>query len=73
MEKKKKLISGLILAQIWAPKYFSKNLAPSVTRYHGQLSSCAILEKRNDPILRKLNDRWRDGALDRLTDRRVIS
>ena len=40
------------LAQIWATKFFFKNLAPSVTRYHGKLSSCTILEKKlNDPIL----------------------
>ena len=33
-----------------------KILAASVTRYHGQLSSCTISEKANDPILRKLTD-----------------
>ena len=33
-----------------------KNLAPSVTRYHGHLSSCTISEKTNYPILRKLSD-----------------
>ena len=37
------------------------NLAFSVTRYHGQLSSCTISEKTYDPILRKLNDGWTDG------------
>ena len=36
--------------------FFLKNLAPSVTRYHCQLSSCTILEKNNDPILRKRSD-----------------
>ena len=35
-------------------KFFLKNLASSVTRYHGQLSFCTIPEKTNDPILRKL-------------------
>ena len=35
--------------------FFPKNLAPSVTRYHGQLSSCTITEKTNDPILKKLS------------------
>ena len=39
-----------------------KNLAPSVTRYHGQLSPCT--EKTYDPILRKLSD----GRADRQTD-----
>ena len=41
--------------------FFFKNLAPSVTRYHGQLSSCTILEKKlNDPILR-VTDGQTDG------------
>ena len=35
---------------------FFKNLGSPVTRYHGKLSSCAISEKTNDPILRKLRD-----------------
>ena len=44
-------------AQIWATKFFFlKNLAYSITRYQGQLSSCTISEKTNDPILRKLCD-----------------
>ena len=29
--------------------FFFSNLASSVTRYHGQPSSCTILEKTNDP------------------------
>ena len=36
--------------------FFFKNLVSSVNRYHGQLSSCTISEKTNDPILRKLSD-----------------
>ena len=47
------------LAQIWPANFFFfffKNLASSVTRYHGKLSSCTITEKNNDPILRKLSD-----------------
>ena len=62
------------LAQIWATKiffqiffFFYKNLNPSVTRYHGQLSSCTISEKTNNPILRKLSDgqtdEWVDGQV----------
>ena len=35
---------------------FFKNLASSVTRYHGQLLSGTISEKPNDKILRKLSD-----------------
>ena len=41
--------------------FFFKNLALSVTRYHHQLSSCTILEKTSDTILRKLNEKWTDG------------
>ena len=45
----KNLILGLMQVH-WA-----KTL--SVTRYHGQLSSCKISEKTNDPI-------WMDGRTD---------
>ena len=44
------------LAQIWAATVFFLNLASSVTKYHGQLSPCTILEKSNDPILGKYSD-----------------
>ena len=44
--------------------FFFKNLASAVTRYHGQLSSCTIKEKTNDPILRKVSD----GRIDRQVD-----
>ena len=41
--------------------FFSfKNLASPVTIYHGQLSSCTISEKTNDPTLRKLSNRQTD-------------
>ena len=43
-------------------QFFFFNAALSVTRYHGQPSSCTISEKINDPILRKLNDEWMDRA-----------
>ena len=52
------------LAQTRAINFFFKNLAPSVTRYHGQLSSCTISEKTNDLILRKLSDGRTDGQTD---------
>ena len=49
--------------------FLKKNLTSSVTRYHGQLSSCKILEKTNDSILRKFSDRWMDQQqTDRLRD-----
>ena len=57
----KKLVLGLILAHLVPPKNFFKNLAPSVTRYHVQLSSCTTSEKTNDPVLRKLRDRQTEG------------
>ena len=60
-------------AQIWAAIFFFKNLVLSVTRYHGQLSSCTISEKTNDPILTKFSDgpteRPTDRQMDRQTDR----
>ena len=37
-----------------------KNLASSLTRYHGQLSSWKMSEKTNDSILRKFSDRQTD-------------
>ena len=56
-------------ARIWAANFFFfKNLALSVTRYHGQLSSCTKSEKSNDPFLRKLSDGQTDGRTDRLTN-----
>ena len=36
--------------------FFFQNLVSLITRYHGQLSSCTISGKINDPILRKLSD-----------------
>ena len=54
------------LAQIRVANVFSppKYLAFSVTRYHGQLSSCTISEKTNHPISRKLSDGQMDGWTD---------
>ena len=49
------------------PYFFFKNLALSVTRYHGQLP-CIISEKTNDPILRKLGDRRTNWQTDEQTD-----
>ena len=48
--------------------FFFKNLASSVARYHGQLSSSTTSEKTNNPVLS-------DGQMDRQMDRqtRVIS
>ena len=42
-------------------RHFFLNLALSVTSYHGQLSSCTISEKNNDPIFRKFSDGRTDG------------
>ena len=63
----KNLVLGPILvhlAQIWAAKFFFKNLALSVNRYYEQLSSCTVSAKTNDPILSKLNDGRSDGQTD---------
>ena len=49
---------------------FFLNLVLSVTRYHGQLSSCTVSEKNDKPVLRKFSHRWTDGWTVRL---RVIS
>ena len=62
----KNLLLALILVYLpkfGPPRFFVKNLAPSVTGYHGQLPSCTITEKTNDPILRKLEKT--DGRKDR--------
>ena len=42
---------------------FLKNLAPSVTRYYSQLSSCTISEKANDSIFSEnlVTERRTDG------------
>ena len=47
---------------------FFNFLASSVTRYHGQLSSCKISKKTNDPILKKFTDGGMDGRTDGRTD-----
>ena len=52
----KNLALGLILVHL----FFFKNLAPSVTRYYSQLSSCTISEKNNDPVLTKFSDGQKD-------------
>ena len=45
-------------------------MAVSVIRYHGQLSSCTVSEKTNDPSLRKRSDGRSDGRTDGMTDGR---
>ena len=50
-----------------AAKLFFAKSGSSVTRCHGQLSSCTTSEKTIDPIFRKLSD----GRADRGTDRRT--
>ena len=42
-----------------------QNLTLSVYRYHGQLSSCTISEKTNDPVFKNLvTDEWTDRQTD---------
>ena len=67
-KQQKKLVlepSLVHLAKIRVANFFFLNLAPSVTRYHGQLSSCTISEETYDSILRKLSDRRTGGQTDR--------
>ena len=58
------------LTQIRAAKFFFffffffKNLASSITRYHGQVSTCKISEKANDLILRIFSEVRTDGQID---------
>ena len=58
----KKLVSGTILTPLVPNQAFLKNLASSVTRYHGLLSSCTISGKTDDPILRKVSDGQTDES-----------
>ena len=51
-------------------KFVFQNLASSVIRYYGQLSSCTISEENNDPILRKLSDRETNGQTEVQTEGR---
>ena len=68
LRKWKKLVLGQILAHLTQIRaadffffFFFKNLDPSVTRYHCQLSLCAKSEKTNLSILSKLSDGRTDG------------
>ena len=68
--KLEKMTKTLFWAQFWHiwPKFgskkifFFKNLALSVTKYHGHVSSCTTSEKNNDPIFKKLSDRQTDRS-----------
>ena len=71
----KNLVFGLILtplaqirAAIFPPPPPKKNLPPSVTISHGQLSSCRISETTTDPILKKLSERQADRRTEGQTD-----
>ena len=44
-------------------------MALSVTRYHGQLSSCTISGKTNDQMLGEFSDGRTDGGTDGPTNR----
>ena len=70
----KNLVLGQILAHIFQIRSgkFYKNLASPVSRYQGQLSSCTISEKSNNPILRKFSDGQTDGLKEGQTAEREI-
>ena len=57
------LVLGLNLAHLADAEFFFKDLAPSVTKHHGQQSSCTISKKTNDPIL-KLSEGPSEGQKD---------
>ena len=48
--------------------FFFSNMASSVTRYYGQISSCTISEKTNDSIFGKFSERRTDKLIDRQKD-----
>ena len=56
------------LAQIMAAKLFFAKSGSSVTRCHGQFSSCTTSEKTIDPIFRKLSDGRADGHTEGQTE-----
>ena len=60
-ENSKKTNFGSDLGPLGPIFFFIKNLALSVTRYHGQLLSCKILKRTNDSILRKFSDGRANG------------
>ena len=72
----KSLVLGLILA-IW-PKFglpvflfffFFKKMAPSVSRYHGQLSSDIMVNYHHKQYQKKLSDGQTDRRADRQTNK----
>ena len=69
----KNVVSGSFGPNSGTGFFFFKNLVWSVTGYRGQLSSCILSKKNNDPILKKLSDGQTDGWTDRRPHQRVIS
>ena len=61
--------SGTLGPNLGCKKFFFENLISSFPWHHGQLSSCTILEKTNDSILRKLSEGQTNWQTDRGTDR----
>ena len=69
--------------------FFRKNLASSVTRYHGQLSSCTISQKTNEKFQKKIwccyfqstspqgddkwNSNWRKSIISVVTKDHVVT
>ena len=49
----------LVIFAWWG--FFPKNPALSHATIYGPLTACYLLEKTNEPIPRKLTDRWKDG------------
>ena len=57
----------LVIFARWG--FFPKNPALSHTTIYGPLTPCQVSEKTNEPILRKLTDRWKDGRMEGQTGR----
>ena len=54
----------LFLGHFCPVRIFSKKILLSHTTKLGSLTPCQVLEKTNEPILRKLTDRRKDGQTD---------
>ena len=66
---------GLFFNHFWsflpAGDFFSRNLALSHTIIYGLLTPYYVSEKPNEPIPRKIMDRWKDGRTEGRMDRRT--
>ena len=52
------ILTFLVIFAQWG--FFQKNMALSHTITYGPPTPCKVSEKTNEPILRKIADRWKD-------------